>query len=39
MFVDEMLTHTFTLDRYREMIDVNLEKSKHGAIKTAIRFD
>lgn len=36
--VDDMLTHTFPIENYREMIDVNLCKSTHGAMKTAVRF-
>ncbi len=36
--VDDMLTHTFPIEEYRAMIEVNLQKSRHGAIKTAIRF-
>ncbi len=33
-----MLTHTFPIGEYRAMIEMNLNKSRHGAIKTAIRF-
>ena len=36
--VDDMLTHSFPLEEYRSMIEVNLRKAKHGAIKTAVRF-
>jgi len=36
--VDDMLTHTFPIGEYRAMIEMNLNKSRHGAIKTAIRF-
>lgn len=34
----DMLTHTFALEDYREMIEVNLFKSRHRAMKTAIHF-
>ena len=33
-----MVTHTFTLNQYQEMIAVNLNKSRHGAVKTAVKF-
>ncbi|TAL30006.1 MAG: alcohol dehydrogenase [Spirochaetes bacterium] len=36
--VDDMLTHTFPIHEYKSMIDVNLNKGKHRAIKTALRF-
>ncbi len=36
--VDDMLTHTFPIEEYREMIRVNLSKPLHRAIKTAVRF-
>lgn len=36
--LDGMVTHTFALDRYGEMIEVNLAKEKHHAIKTAVSF-
>ncbi len=36
--VDDMLTHTFAIEDYRAMIEMNLNKSRHRAIKTAIRF-
>ncbi len=35
--VDDMLTHTFPIEDYREMIDMNLNKSNYMAIKTAIK--
>jgi threonine dehydrogenase-like Zn-dependent dehydrogenase len=37
--VDDMLTHKFPLDKYREMIDVNLNKEANRAIKTAVIFE
>ena len=37
--VDDMLTHKFPLEKYREMIEVNLSKEANRAIKTAICFD
>lgn len=36
--VQDMLTHTFAIEEYREMIEVNLSKARHRAIKTAVRF-
>ncbi len=36
--VEDMLTHTFRIDEYREMIDANMDKGKSGTVKTAIRF-
>jgi threonine dehydrogenase-like Zn-dependent dehydrogenase len=36
--VDDMLTHKFPLEKYREMIEVNLSKEANGAIKTAVCF-
>jgi threonine dehydrogenase-like Zn-dependent dehydrogenase len=37
--VEDMLTHTFPIERYKELIDVNMNKGAHQAIKTAVRFD
>jgi len=34
----EMVTHAFPLNQYRRMIDINLNKCRHGAIKTAVTF-
>jgi threonine dehydrogenase-like Zn-dependent dehydrogenase len=34
----EMVTHTFALDRYQEMIEVNKHKSANRAVKTAVSF-
>ena len=36
--VQDMLTHTFPIEEYRELIRVNVSKGRHRAIKTAIRF-
>ncbi len=36
--VEDMLTHTFAIDQYRELIEVNMNKAGSRAIKTAIRF-
>lgn len=36
--VDDMLTHTFPIERYREMIDLNRRKSAGRAMKTAVSF-
>lgn len=38
VMLDEMVTHRFRLDDYREMIKVNMNKAKHRAIKTVISF-
>ena len=37
--VEDMLTHTFSLEKYQQMVTVNLNKSKYNAIKTAVRFN
>ncbi len=36
--VEDMLTHTFTIEQYKELIRVNMNKGVNRAIKTAIRF-
>jgi len=36
--LEPMVTHTFRLEDYRSMIEVNLSKGKHKALKTAISF-
>ncbi len=36
--VEDMLTHTFPIESYRELIGVNMAKARHRAIKTAVRF-
>jgi len=36
--VADMLTHTFPIEEYRTMIEVNLNKGRHRAMKTAIKF-
>ncbi len=36
--LDDMLTHTFPIERYRELIGVNMSKGAHKAIKTAVKF-
>lgn len=36
--LDGMVTHIFSLDSFDKMIEVNLAKEKHGAIKTAVAF-
>jgi threonine dehydrogenase-like Zn-dependent dehydrogenase len=38
IFVEDMLTHTFPIERYQDMIEVNLHKGKNRAMKTAVRF-
>ncbi len=37
--VDDMLTHKFPLEQYRELIEVNLKKGVHRAMKTAVSFE
>jgi threonine dehydrogenase-like Zn-dependent dehydrogenase len=36
--LDGMLTHKFRLDQFRDMIELNMDKSKNKAVKTAISF-
>jgi threonine dehydrogenase-like Zn-dependent dehydrogenase len=36
--LDGMVTHIFSLDNFDEMIEVNLAKEKHRAIKTAVSY-
>ena len=36
--VKDMLTHTFPIEQYQDLIDVNLHKGKNRAMKTAVRF-
>jgi threonine dehydrogenase-like Zn-dependent dehydrogenase len=38
VIMDGMVTHMFSLECYDEMIEVNLAKEKHHAIKTAVSF-
>jgi (R,R)-butanediol dehydrogenase/meso-butanediol dehydrogenase/diacetyl reductase len=38
VMLDEMVTHRFRLEDYREMIEVNMNKAKHRAVKTVISF-
>lgn len=35
--IESMVTHTFTIEQYREMIEVNSTKAKHKAIKTVVK--
>jgi threonine dehydrogenase-like Zn-dependent dehydrogenase len=37
--VDDMLTHKYPLEEYREMIEVNLRKEANRALKTAFSFE
>ena len=37
--VEDMLTHKFPLQKYREMIEVNVNKGAHRAMKTAVSFE
>lgn len=34
-----LVTHSFRLEEYMKMIEVNLNKARHGAVKTLVRFD
>lgn len=36
--LEPMVTHTFSLEDYREMIEVNLHKGKYKAVKTMVSF-
>lgn len=36
--VESMVTHMFSIEEFRTMIETNLEKRKHKAVKTAVRF-
>ena len=36
--VDGMVSHKFSLENYAQMIEVNLAKEKHQAVKTAVSF-
>ena len=38
VLLDEMVTHRFRLEDYREMIKVNMNKAEHRAVKTVISF-
>ena len=38
IIVEDMLTHTFPIEQYQELIEVNLHKGKNRAMKTAVRF-
>ena len=37
--VDDMLTHRFRIEEYRAMIEVNVNKTRHKAMKTAVNFE
>lgn len=37
--VEDMLTHKFPLEKYRELIEVNVNKDVNRAMKTAVSFD
>jgi (R,R)-butanediol dehydrogenase/meso-butanediol dehydrogenase/diacetyl reductase len=37
--VEDMLTHTFPLEDYQRMVEMNMDKTTHRAIKTAVRFE
>jgi threonine dehydrogenase-like Zn-dependent dehydrogenase len=37
--VEDMLTHKFPLEKYRELIGVNIKKDVNRAMKTAVSFE
>ncbi len=37
--LESMVTHMFSIEDYKEMIEVNLNKPKHKAVKTVVSFD
>lgn len=36
--VEDMLTHSFPIDRYRDLLEVSMNKGAHRAVKTAVKF-
>lgn len=36
--LDNLVTHTFRIEDYKEMINVNMNKGKHKAVKTVVSF-
>ena len=36
--LEPLVTHTFVIEDYRKMIEINLNKKKHRAVKTAVCF-
>ena len=36
--LDGMVTHKYSLENFEEMIEVNLSKAKHRAVKTVVSF-
>ena len=36
---EDMLTHKFPLEKYRELIEVNVKKDINRAMKTAVSFE
>jgi hypothetical protein len=36
--LESMVTHTFALQDYKRMIEVNLNKPQHRAVKTVVTF-
>ena len=38
VYLEPMATHTFPLEHYREMIEVNMRKGKYKAVKTMVSF-
>ena len=39
VFLKEMVTHTYSLDQFPEMIETNLAKSRKEAVKTMVKFN
>jgi len=36
--LESTVIHTFPIEDYQEMIEINLNKQKHNAVKTAVYF-
>jgi len=36
--LESMVTHTLSIEDYKEMIEINLNKGKHKALKTVVSF-
>jgi len=37
-FLEQMVTHEFSLEQYGELIKTNLKKARYRAVKTAVKF-
>ena len=38
VFLEDMVTHKFSIERFDEMIEVNMAKDRHKAVKTVMTF-